>query len=589
MRRLGDIQDVALHQHFNAPWLLQMNLRMGLLAAGAGGACIVALAHHLRTAPPAARISAPVTAVIRNDLGQLKWVLTQAADYTPLEKEGRGIYLQAGCTYCHSQHARPVTGVTRDWGLVSESGRRWGPLSEPGEIAFDQPPSFGTRGIAPDLSREGMKYSDEWHMAHFWNPRGITRGSIMGGFEGLLFDTPAPRIKIVGGPNGKTLEKNATTERLFDFNSHTKVKLTPNADGLLFVPLAAQHAYPLIWMPNQEFGGKSIKIAAETHRLEALTAYIQKLGMNRGRWRDFYEPAETDGSHITLPRSDAWIAAGKKVYERRCIACHGVHGDGNGWAATFLTKQRPRNFTFGEFKFRLTKGPLPTDADLLRTISRGVRGTAMPAWFELPLDERLAVIQYVKYVLTADRSDPQKPDFYFLDEQPSAPLEIGAAPQPTPDLIEHGHKIWLQAKCWECHGKTGKGDGEKAAGLKDDWGFPIRPANLAGGQFKSGPNVTDIFRTISTGLTGTPMPSFRDAFPESDRWALASYILSLSAFKDPLTGGPLPISAEDRAALDQPDLQTPSPHQAFGLQRACGGVACSAATPLIGPSAGTGS
>ena len=62
--------------------------------------------------------------------------------------------------------------------------------------------------------------------------------------------------------------------------------------------------------------------------------------------------------------------------------------------------------------------------------------------------------------------------------------------------------MWQAAKCWECHGQTGKGDGEKAAGLKDDLGFPIPPANLTTGQFKSGPNVKDIFRTMSTGLSG---------------------------------------------------------------------------------------
>ena len=68
------------------------------------------------------------------------------------------------------------------------------------------------------------------------------------------------------------------------------------------------------------------------------------------------------------------------------------------------TVQRPRNFTNAVFKFRLTKEPVPTDGDLLRTITRGVRGTAMPAWYSLPLDDRLAVIQYIKYVLAVDRS-----------------------------------------------------------------------------------------------------------------------------------------------------------------------------------------
>ncbi len=72
------------------------------------------------------------------------------------------------------------------------------------------------------------------------------------------------------------------------------------------------------------------------------------------------------------------IDRGEIVYTQNCVGCHGVKGDGNGPSAAFLTSQRPRNFTFGVFKFKHTDGPLPTDADLLRTITRGVRGTAMP-------------------------------------------------------------------------------------------------------------------------------------------------------------------------------------------------------------------
>ncbi len=393
----------------------------------------------------------------------------------------------------------------------------------------------------------------------------ITRGSIMGGFSGL-FDAPAEPVKIVkDGSGANTLERTATTERLFDFTSKQQMKLTPNDQGLLFVPMAARGRYPLVWTPNQEYTGDTVKLVAETREIQALIAYIQKLGMNRGRWREVFGPRDIEPISSDIPRSEAAIARGKEVYEQRCVPCHGVKGDGNGPAATFLYKQRPRNFTFGEFKFRLTKGPLPTDADLLRTITRGVRGTAMPAWFELPLEDRLAVIQYIKYQLAVDRSDPQHPDYYFVDDPPGAPLVIGAPPPPDAALISRGGQIWQQAKCWECHGKSGKGDGEKAAGLKDDWGFPIRPANLTSGQFKSGPAVTDIFRTISTGLTGTPMPSFRDAFPEADRWALAYYILSLSAFTDPLTAAPLPIAVADRAALDRPEPAPAGPERAYAL------------------------
>jgi len=501
---------------------------------------------------PSARTT-DVTAVVRTDLGQLKWIATEATDYTPLQQRGRRVYLSEGCWYCHSQYVRPVTGETR----------RWGPVSEAGEYAFDVPHLFGTRRIGPDLTRVGLKYGDEWHYAHFWNPRMLSEDSIMQPGRGL-FDSPEERIKIVDdGAGNRTLEKTSFTQALFDFGSKEQIKLTPNAEGLLFVPQQARGKSPLIWTPNKEYTGDTVRIAAETDDLKGLVAYVQKLGMNRGKWRDLFEPQEIEISDVTLPRSAEWIAYGKEVYERRCIGCHGEKGDGNGPAATFLFNQRPRNFNAGVFKFRLTQKPVPTDGDLLRTITRGVRGTAMPAWYELPLNDRLAVIQYIKYELAVDRSDPSKPYAYFIEEPPSQPLYIGSPPTPSQDILTHGKEVWQNAKCWECHGQTGKGDGEKAAGLKDDFGFPVRPADLTSGQFKSGPSVQDIFRTMSTGLSGTPMPSYGDSLSEQDRWALAYYVLSLSAFKDPLTGEPLKISDADRKALDDPKVATGSPEDPY--------------------------
>jgi cytochrome c oxidase cbb3-type subunit I/II len=501
---------------------------------------------------PSARTT-DVTAVVRTDLGQLKWTRAEATDYTAVQQLGRRVYLREGCWYCHSQYVRPVTGETR----------RWGPVSEAGEYAFDVPHLFGTRRIGPDLTRVGLKYGDEWHLAHFWNPRMLTADSIMAPFAGL-FDRPHEPIKVVDDEAGNhTLEKTATTQRLFDFNSKEQIKLTPNADGLLFVPRQARDKFPLVWTPNKEYGGDTVKIAAETDELHALIAYVQKLGMNRGKWRDLFEPQQIEVTEASFPRSVSMIAYGKEVYERRCIGCHGVKGDGNGPAATFLFNQRPRNFNLGVFKFRVTQKPVPTDGDLLRTITRGVRGTAMPAWYELPLNDRIAVIEYIKYELAVDRSDPTKPYAYFVEEPAGAPLAAGPPPPPTAELINHGKDVWQSAKCWECHGHTGKGDGEKAAGLKDDFGFPVRPADLTSGQFKSGPAVEDIFRTISTGLSGTPMPSYRDSLSEADRWALAYYILSLSAFTDPLTGEPLPIASADRTALNDPKLEASTPEDAY--------------------------
>jgi cytochrome c oxidase cbb3-type subunit 2 len=494
-----------------------------------------------------------VTAVVRTDLGQLKWMVTRATAYTPLQQRGRSVYLREGCWYCHSQYVRPVTGETR----------RWGPVSESGEYVYDVPHLFGTRRIGPDLTRVGLKYGDEWHLAHFWNPRMLSPDSNMASYR-ELFDLPDERVKIVDdGQGGRTLEQTPVTKELFDFASKDQIKLTPSADGLLFVPKAVHAKSPLIWTPNGEYKGTTVQLAVESADLEGLVAYVQKLGTNRGKWRDLFEPQQFEASGAALPRSEEWISYGKEVYERHCVGCHGEKGDGNGPAATFLYKQRPRNFTLGVFKFRVTQKPVPTDGDLLRTITRGVRGTAMPAWYDLPLNDRLAVIQYIKYVLAVDRSDPTKPYAYFIEEPAGEPLFVGTPPAPSQQLIAQGQEVWQNAKCWECHGKTGRGDGEKAAGLKDDFGFPVPPANLTTGQFKSGSQVADIFRTVSTGFSGTPMPSFRDSLPETDRWALSYYILSLSAFKDPLSGEPLQLSERVRTALDDAKLAARTPERAY--------------------------
>ena len=493
-----------------------------------------------------------ITKVVRTDLGELKWMEDDATDYSESELLGRQVYIREGCWYCHSQYVRPVTGERR----------RWGPVTQAGEYAFDMPHLFSTRRIGPDLSRVGLKYSDEWHLAHFWDPRMVVPDSIMPRFA-ELFDGPYDGIKVVEDDDGnRTLDKSANTGNIFDFSSQEKIKLTPNSEGLVFV--AEKGKYPVIWTPNEEFTGDNVNVIAQTDELEGLVDYVQKLGTNRGKWRDLFEPQSIDASMVSIPRSEEWISFGKEVYARRCEGCHGDNGNGNGPAATFMYEFRPRNFTAGVFKFRLTpSGSLPQDGDLWRTVTRGIRGSSMPSWHMLPDKDRIAVIQYIKYELAVDRSDPDEPYAYFVEEPAEPPIYIGQAPDPSEEIVTHGKEIWQQAKCWECHGQTGKGDGEKAAGLDDDYGFPIRPADLTSGQFKSGPSVRDIFRTVTTGLSGTPMPSYQDSFSEEDRWALAYFVVSLSSFTDPLTGKPLTIAEVDKENLNKPELRAPTSKLAY--------------------------
>jgi cytochrome c oxidase cbb3-type subunit 2 len=531
--------------------MTRYGLRFYALVAGFGCISLAAFVQGvLPMLEPQSRTD-KVTKVVRTDLGELKWMEHRATDYSGLERRGREVYIREGCWYCHSQYVRPVAGETR----------RWGPITQAGEYAYDRPHLFSTRRIGPDLSRVGLKYSDDWHRAHFWNPRMLSPDSIMPRFT-ALFDGPYPARVIADAAGNRTLEKTPATERLFDFASAEKTLLTPNAEGLLYVPERGK--YPVVFTPNDEFGGETVQLVADTEDLRGLVAYLQKLGTNRGKWRDRFEPQRMEASQVSVPRSAEWIAYGKQVYQRRCLGCHGAKGDGNGPAAAFMQKDRPRNFTLGVFKFRLTpSGSMPDDGDLMRTITRGVRGTAMPTWHELQEKDRLAVIQYIKYVLSVDLSDPARPYYYFVEEPHKAPLFIGEPPPPSRALVQRGQAVWKDAKCWECHGQEGRGDGEKAAGLKDDFGFPIPPANLTTGQFKSGADVKDIFRTMSTGLSGTPMPSFSDTLAEVDRWALSYYVLSLSAFRDPLTGQPVPIADHDRIALNAPALQAQESHAAY--------------------------
>lgn len=386
-----------------------------------------------------------VTRTIRTPLGELTEVKGEAVPYTELLAKGRAIYISEGCWYCHSQYLRPTAG----------EDRRWGPVSEFGEYAYDLPHLFGTRRIGPDLTRVGGKYGDDWHVAHFFNPRMVVPDSVMPQFS-WFYKAQAEEGKRV---------------------------LTDDA--------------------------------------KAVVAYVQNLGMNKGKWRDDF-PYQIIASGSASIETAASIAHGKAVYQRRCAGCHGDKGDGNGTAPETVrfAIALPRDFTTGVYKFRTTPSDsVPLDSDIYRTITVGIRGAAMPPWFNLAEDDRWDVVHYIK-IFSAD----------FKKYPPEEPIAIPHPPKPTPDLIAHGKEVFEEMKCWECHGHEGKGDGPKSDTQVDDFGHKIPPANFTRGIFKSGPRPQDIFRTFMTGLSGTPMPSFVYSFTsQDDAWALGYFVLSLSA------------------------------------------------------------
>src|SRR5262245_52163567 len=97
------------------------------------------------------------------------------------------------------------------------------------------------------------------------------------------------------------------------------------------------------------------------------------------------------------PAEAVLVARGKALFARQCVICHGEQGDGAGVFA-YLMNPRPRNFQKGKFKLTTTQNQVPSEDDLLRTISRGMPGSAMPPWGHLPLADLKALVAYVRKV-----------------------------------------------------------------------------------------------------------------------------------------------------------------------------------------------
>jgi len=98
--------------------------------------------------------------------------------YTPLELQGRDIYIREGCYTCHSQMVRPFR----------DEVKRYGEYSKAGEFVYDHPFQWGSKRTGPDLAREGGRQTDAWHYMHLYDPRLMSPGSLMPRYIWLLDD-----------------------------------------------------------------------------------------------------------------------------------------------------------------------------------------------------------------------------------------------------------------------------------------------------------------------------------------------------------------------------------------------------------------
>jgi cytochrome c oxidase cbb3-type subunit I/II len=168
--------------------------------------------------------------------------------YSPLELQGRDIYIREGCVGCHSQTIRPFRSETE----------RYGEYSKAGEFVYDHPFLWGSKRTGPDLAREGGKYGNAWHYNHMMDPRLMSPGSIMPGYSWLLtqtLDTTTTIAKInamrtLGVPYAAGYEKIANKE------------LSKQAQGIAD-DLATNH----------------IKVKSDKEII-AIIAYLQRMGVD---------------------------------------------------------------------------------------------------------------------------------------------------------------------------------------------------------------------------------------------------------------------------------------------------------------------
>jgi cytochrome c oxidase cbb3-type subunit 2 len=227
---------------------------------------------------------------------------------TNVEAAGRKLYISNGCVYCHTQSIRAI-----DWGLGAER------IAQAGDYIKDHPILLGSQRTGPDLSQEGGEHPDDWHLAHFINPRNTRPLSIMPPFEFLKEEKIENLTRYVQGLGMKNADKRMARQILW------KERATKAYESGIDQNVA--------WLHDNVPGG----------------------------WRNIPTP---------YPATKAGLARGRKIYQDFCFGCHGPVGDGMGPAQPYIYPP-PLNFTI--LKNRGISGGI-----IYYQIMNGITGTAMP-------------------------------------------------------------------------------------------------------------------------------------------------------------------------------------------------------------------
>jgi cytochrome c oxidase cbb3-type subunit II len=251
---------------------------------------------------------------------------------TTAEQRGRTLYIADGCLYCHSQYVRP-----QDWDIGAQR------IAQSGDYAVQSPPLLGSERTGPDLSQEGGEHPDDWHLAHFTNPRFTSPASLM------------PQLSY-----------------------HSKAEI---ADLTAYV---------------QSLGGKDAdyRMARQrTWKARAIAAYQAGPDANVA-WLHTHVPEPWRPMPNPYSPTQAALARGERIYQLYCINCHGPTGDGRGPAQPYLSPP-PLNFT--TLRRNLVEGKY-IGGILYYQIMNGITGTDMP-YFKTQLESAKIwdVSNYIAY------------------------------------------------------------------------------------------------------------------------------------------------------------------------------------------------
>ena len=188
--------------------------------------------------------------------------ISSVKPYTPLELEGRDIYIREGCVGCHSQMIRPFR----------DEVARYGEYSKAGEYVYDHPFLWGSKRTGPDLHRIGGKYSDNWHFNHMYDPQAMNDKSIMPRYDWLIKNELDKSLTETKMKAMITLGVPYTEEEI------TKAQQQMTIQGAQIEKnLYSDPDFVASYEADKKSGGADF-IEMKNREIVALIAYLQRLG-----------------------------------------------------------------------------------------------------------------------------------------------------------------------------------------------------------------------------------------------------------------------------------------------------------------------